>query len=135
MLGVNQAGRQESRDRFILEKPRHQVELLVYKAEAVEDHRFDGMAGGDDAHLRVLLGRLVNDFSNAKFVKHARDKAKMIQDLTAVDLFHVLSSSEEILPTPKIAQIPSRVCGMSAMSISTQALIPRTIASACSMPA
>jgi hypothetical protein len=85
MLGFNHAGRQESSGRLILEKPRHQVELLVHKAEAVEDHRFDGMAGGDDAHLGVLLGRLVNDLSDAKFVKHARDEAQMIQDLAAVD--------------------------------------------------
>jgi hypothetical protein len=61
-----------------------------------------------------LLRCFVHNFANAKFVKQARDKAKMIQDLTAVGVFHVISSPEEIRPTPKIAQIPSRVCGMSA---------------------
>jgi hypothetical protein len=89
MFGFNQAGRQESRGRVILEKPRHQVQLLVHKAEAVEDHRVDGMAGGDEAHLRVLLGRLVNDFSDAKFVKHACDEAQMIQDWAAVAVLSI----------------------------------------------
>jgi hypothetical protein len=50
---------------------------LVHQAEALEDHRVDGMAGGDEAHLRVLRGRLVN---NAKFVKHAGDETPMIKD-------------------------------------------------------
>jgi hypothetical protein len=57
--------------------------------EPVEDHGFDGMAGGDDAHLRVLPGRLVNDLSDAKFVKHACDEAQMSQDLAAVDVLSV----------------------------------------------
>jgi hypothetical protein len=64
-----------------------------------------------------LLGRVVNDLANAKFVKHARDAAEVISGLTAGGVFHKFSSQEELLPTPRITQIPSRVCGMSGKSL------------------
>jgi hypothetical protein len=88
-LGFKQTRRQESRDRFILEKPRPQLAWLGHTAEAVEDPRFDGMAGGDDAHLRVVLGRLVNDCAHAEFFTQACDEAQMIQNVAAVDVLSV----------------------------------------------
>jgi hypothetical protein len=36
-----------------------------------------------------VLGRVVNDFSDAKFVKHACDEAQMIQDLAAVEVLSI----------------------------------------------
>jgi len=42
------------------------------------------MTGGHNPHFWVLLGGSINDFSDAEFFKHARDKAKVIQDLRAV---------------------------------------------------
>src|SRR5882724_4466554 len=95
----------ESRGGFILEKLGDEVEALVHKAEAVEHHRLHRVPGGDDLHGRVLLGGLVDDVANAEFFKHTRDEAEVIADLTAVGLFHALSSQEEILPTRKITQI------------------------------
>jgi hypothetical protein len=57
---------------------RHEVELLVDEAQAVEDHRLDGMAGGDHPHCRVLLGGLINNLSDAEFFKHPRDQTQVI---------------------------------------------------------
>lgn len=74
----------EPRGRFILEKVGHQVQLWVHTAEPVEDHRLDRLACGHETHFRVLLGRLIDDLSNAEFVKHARDQAQGISDLGAV---------------------------------------------------
>jgi hypothetical protein len=51
---------------------------LVDKAEAVEHHGFDGMAGGHNPHFRVLLGGSINDFSDAKFFKHSRNQTQVI---------------------------------------------------------
>ena len=42
------------------------------------------MASGHNPHFWVLLGGSINDFSDAEFFKHARDKAKVISDLRAV---------------------------------------------------
>lgn len=89
LLGVNPIGRQESSARVILEHPRHQVEWLVHTAEAGEDHRVDGMAGGDEAQLRVLLRRLVHDVADATCVTHACDEAQMIQDWAAVAVWSI----------------------------------------------
>jgi hypothetical protein len=44
------------------------------------------MAGGHKPQFRVLLGGSINDPRNAKFCKHARDKAKVIEDLGTVRL-------------------------------------------------
>jgi hypothetical protein len=88
-LGVNQARRWAARARLILAQPRHQGAWLVSQAEAVEDRRVDGTAGGDKVPLRVVLGRVVDDFSEAKFVKQACDEAPMIQDLAAVAVLSI----------------------------------------------
>src|SRR5215475_2603382 len=72
------------RGRFILEKVGHQVQLLIHKAEPIEDHRRDRLACGHETHFWVLLDRFINDFSNAECVQHARDKAQVISDLGAV---------------------------------------------------
>ena len=75
MAGLNAWGN-EARDRLILEKMGDEVELLVDKAQTVEHHGFDRMAGGHNPHFRVLLGGLINDLRDAEFFKHARDKAQ-----------------------------------------------------------
>jgi len=89
LLGVKQPRRQASRERLILAKPRHQGAWLGHNAAAVEDHRVDGMARGDDPHLRVVLGRLVHDVAKAECVQHAGDAAQMSQDLAAVAVLSV----------------------------------------------
>jgi len=77
MTGLN-AWRNETRDRLMLEKMGDEVERLVDKAQTVEHHGLDRMAGGHNPHFRVLLGGFVNDFSDAEFFKHACDKTKVI---------------------------------------------------------
>ena len=83
MAGLNTWGN-KARNRLIVEKMGDEVELLIDKTQTVEHHGFDRMAGGHNPHFRVLLGGSINDFSDAEFFKHARDKAKVIQDLRAV---------------------------------------------------
>jgi hypothetical protein len=72
------AGRNEAGGGLILEAPRDEVECVVDKSQTIEHHCFDGFPDGEVPHFWVLLRRFVYDFANAKFVKHARDKAKMI---------------------------------------------------------
>jgi hypothetical protein len=36
------------------------------------------MTGGHNPHFRVLLGRSINDFSDAEFFKHPRDQTQVI---------------------------------------------------------
>jgi hypothetical protein len=116
-LGGDHAGRHEAGGGLMLEEPGDEGERVLDKSQAIEPHGFDRFPDGEVAHFRVLLGRFVNDIAHAKFVKHARDEAEVIEGLTAVGVFHQFSSPEEILPTPRITQIPSRVCGMSALCL------------------
>jgi hypothetical protein len=74
--------------RFVLKKPGYEVQLLVHKTQAVEDHRLDGVAHGDYAGLGVLPDGLINDRANAKFIEHPGHQAEMIQALTAIGLWH-----------------------------------------------
>jgi len=46
-----------------------EAELLIEKAETIEHHGFDCMAGGHNPHFRVLRGGLINDVSDAEFCK------------------------------------------------------------------
>jgi hypothetical protein len=85
MAGLNAWGN-EPRERFILEKMGHEVELLVDKAETIEHHRFHCMASGHNTHFRVLLRHLINNLCDAEFFEHARDQTQVIQDLRAVRL-------------------------------------------------
>ena len=85
MVSLN-AGGDKARDRLILEKMGDEVELLVEKAQTVEHHGFDRMASGHNPHFGVLLRRLINDLSNAKFFKHPRNQPQVIQDLRTVRL-------------------------------------------------
>jgi hypothetical protein len=41
----------------------------------MEPHRFDGVARGPQAHLRVLLGGVVNHRAHAEFFTHRGDEA------------------------------------------------------------
>ena len=88
LFGGN-AGRNEAGGGLVLEEPGDEVERMVDKSQAIEHHRFDGFTYGEVAHFRVLLRRFVNNVANA--------------------------NQEENLPTPKITQILSRACGMSAV--------------------
>jgi hypothetical protein len=44
------------------------------KAQAVEDHGFDGFSHRQVSRLRVLVGGLIQDVANAEFVEHAGDQ-------------------------------------------------------------
>jgi hypothetical protein len=68
----------------MLEKLGDQAEGLIDKAQTIEHHRFDNMASCHYAHLGVWLSSPVNDFPDAEFVQHARNKTKIVQDMTAV---------------------------------------------------
>src|SRR5712692_3081533 len=77
MAGLNAWGN-EARDRLILEKMGDEIELLIDKAEAVELHGFDRMAGGHNPHFRVLLRRLINNLRYAKLLKQPCDQSQVI---------------------------------------------------------
>src|SRR4029453_17851728 len=87
MLGGNAWGN-EPLGRFVLEKHRDQGELVMDKAQAVEDHRFDRITAGHNTLLRVLGCGAVNHLAEAQFFKHPGNEAEMIQDLTAIWLVH-----------------------------------------------
>jgi hypothetical protein len=69
---------------LILEEHRDQVQGLIHKPQAIKHHRFDGFADGKVSHLRVLMGGVIDDLTNAKFIEHASDKAKVVQDFATV---------------------------------------------------
>jgi hypothetical protein len=79
--GVNPRGH-EPLGWCVLNKHGHEGKLLVHNPQSVEPHGFDSIAQGHAPLLRVLLSRSVNDRTKAKFVKHPRDEAEMIQALT-----------------------------------------------------
>jgi hypothetical protein len=66
MTGLN-AGRNEASDGFILEKMGHEVELLVEKAQTIEHHGFDRMAGRHNPRFRVRssVAERYNSFTRA----------------------------------------------------------------------
>ena len=72
----------------MLKKHGHEIELLVHKAEPIEDHRFDGAASGDNAGLWRVLHRPVEDVADTKFVKHPGYETELIQDLTPGSSVH-----------------------------------------------
>ena len=108
------AGRNQARRGRMVKASGDQVQGLIDTPQTLESHGFDRLTHGEVLHVGVLLRRVVHD-AIAKFVTHARDKAKLIHDLTTVGLFQVISAPEEILPTPIITPLPSRVCGMSVL--------------------
>src|SRR5688500_15065626 len=59
------ARRNESVGGLILEEHGNQIEGLIDKAQAVEDHGFDGFSHGQVTSLRVLLGGLIQAVANA----------------------------------------------------------------------
>jgi len=77
-LGFDQHGCQESREGFVREKPRHQIEWLVHQAEAVEDNRVDDIARGHEPRVWMWSGYAVNDLTHAECLAPTRDKAHMV---------------------------------------------------------
>ena len=68
----------------MLEASGHQVEGLLETPQAIEHHGFDRLTCSEVAHGRVLVGRVIDDVTNAEVVEHASDKAEMVQDLAMV---------------------------------------------------
>jgi hypothetical protein len=98
--------RDQAMRRFGLKKHRHEVEGLVHKAEPIENHRFDGVAHGHKALFRALLGRSVQPIPDPQFIEHPSPQAEMIQDLTAIDLWHSrLLRRGDATATPKLEAI------------------------------
>jgi hypothetical protein len=85
MVRLNTRG-DASRERLVLKKMRHQGKPLVDKAQAIQDHGFDGMACSDNPHCRVVLRCLINNLSDTKCFKHACDEPQVISNLRAVRL-------------------------------------------------
>lgn len=107
----------EARGGLILKTMRHEVELLIDKAQAVEDHRLHRLACSDHPYFRVLLGGFIADLSDAEFLNHPRHKAQVIYNLTVGSLWHARSSSEEILLASKNYSNFIGVCGMSVVAL------------------
>jgi hypothetical protein len=78
MLGFDPPGCQESRSRLVLEQPGPQLAWLVHNAEAVEDHRCDGIARGHEARVWMVSGGAVHDLTHAECSEPTRDKAHMV---------------------------------------------------------
>jgi hypothetical protein len=76
VVGLNARGK-ESVGRLVGKKPRDQIARLPHNAQAIEDHRLDGLAHGDHPGLRVLLGGLVNDGGNPPCSEHPGRQAEM----------------------------------------------------------
>ena len=70
MLGVNPRG-DEALPGFILKKHGHKREVLIHKAQPIEDHGFDGAAHGDKPGLGGVLRRSVQYVANAIFLYHS----------------------------------------------------------------
>jgi hypothetical protein len=85
MAGLHAWGK-KARHRLMVEKMGAEGALWIDKTQTVEPHGFDRMAGGHHPHGRGLRGGALNDFRDAEFFTHARDKAKVIQALRAVRL-------------------------------------------------
>src|SRR2546427_3920009 len=85
MAGLHAWGK-EARERRIVEKRRDERALLMEKAEAVEHHGLDRMAGGHNPHGRVWLGGAIHACRDAEFCKHACDQPQVISALGAVRL-------------------------------------------------
>jgi hypothetical protein len=78
------AGRNQAAGGLMLEKSGDEVERLMDTPQAIEHHRVDGFSEGEVPLFRVLLGGLVEDVANAECVEHTRDKAEVVQNLTAL---------------------------------------------------
>ena len=126
MAGLHTRGNQ-ARDRFMLEKMRDEVQLLVEKAQPVEHHGFAGMAGGHNPHCRVLLRRLINNLRDAEFCKHSRNETQVISDLCAVRVrlgrddravrvSHRLLLCRGIVAAPKNYSMTHTWCGIAGLS-------------------
>jgi len=99
-LGCDQPGSQEARGRFVLEQPRHQITWWGHHAEAVADHRVNGLARGHDPRVWRASGGTVNDLTHAECIEHTRDQAHMVADWTPIGLWPglPLSRGEAIDP-------------------------------------
>jgi hypothetical protein len=73
---------------FVLKKHGQEVELLVHKAEPIEDHRLDRIAYGDNKRFWRVLYCPVKDIANTQFVKLPGHEPEMVQDPTRVGTVH-----------------------------------------------
>ena len=64
MLGRDPRGNEALR-RFILKKPRDEVQLLIHKAQPIKDHRFDRVAPSNNAGFWIVLHGPVQYVPNA----------------------------------------------------------------------
>ena len=76
----------ETCDRLRREKRRDEGALVGEKAQTVEPHGCDRMAGGPNPHGWVVLGGSIKDVRDAECCTHARDQTHVIEDLCAVRL-------------------------------------------------
>jgi hypothetical protein len=61
-----------------------QVEGLLEKPQAIEQHGFDRCTSGEVAPFRIVLGRLLDAPASAERVELTSDKAEVVFDLTPV---------------------------------------------------
>jgi hypothetical protein len=95
MLGSDPRG-DEALCGLILKKQRDEGAWLVHKAEPMEDHRFDGVAHGDNAGLWIGLHGPVKPIANTKFAtQRPRWSKTSLQYGWCIGGF----SREEIVPT------------------------------------
>ena len=83
-LSGGNTGRNEEGGGLILQEPGDEGERVIDKPQAIEHHRFDGVTHSEVPHVRVVLGRSIEDVTNAEFVEHASDKAEVVSDLATV---------------------------------------------------
>ena len=81
---MDNAGRHELVGGLMVKESGDQVERLMDTPQAIEHHGFDGYTHGEIAHVRVLLGCLIDALAHAECVEHASDKAEVVYDLATV---------------------------------------------------
>ena len=100
MTGWNR-GSNAAWNRFIVETMRDESALLIDNTQPIEHHGFDRLAGGDNTHDGILVGRFINGFSDAELFKHSSHQAQMINDGSPVCLCHEVSFQEKSMQASK----------------------------------
>jgi hypothetical protein len=80
-LRRSHATRKQAGGRLRLEAARHEAERLIEQPPAIEPHGFDGFPHREVTPCRVVLGGLVENVTQTKFVTHARHTPAMSEDL------------------------------------------------------
>ena len=92
----------------VAEELGHRVQAPVGEAQAVRDHRLEGLTNAHLALGEVLWDQLIDQLADAEFAEHPRDQTEVLQRLALVCLC-IAHSSEH--GTSLIPEAVGRGCG------------------------